>query len=282
MIDILDEAREMASDLWISRPELVKLAPPLFSSATPEDMLQTADARLTGSSWHYAPSVSGARNVQTTWGGGAWLGAGAGGSLSAARAGNVTGVTSNAGESPGGLAGERLEPLLQVVPRARKVAFVSGDKSSVAYQQYATSMLAAGRALGMDIMIVECRSDRDYEAALAKMVEGDAEAMILGTFSLTNHEKILSLAALHKLPAIYPYLQLVHVRGRMNYDADILGLYRRVGSAYIAWILQRAKPADLPVEGPRKTELAINLNTAKALGLMVPVALSVRADEVIE
>jgi hypothetical protein len=177
---------------------------PELSSATPEDMLHTADARLTGSSWHYAPSASGARNVQTTWGGGAWLGAGVGGSLSAARAGNVTGITSNAGESPGGLDGKRLEPLLQVVPQARKVAFLSGGKSSVAYQQYTASMLAAERALGVDIMIVECRSDRDYEAALAKMVEGHADAMILGTFSLTNREKIVSLAALHKLPAILP------------------------------------------------------------------------------
>jgi putative tryptophan/tyrosine transport system substrate-binding protein len=196
--------------------------------------------------------------------------------------GNVTGITSSAGESPGGLDGKRLELLLQLVPQARKVAFLSRDKSSVAYDQYTTSMLAAGRALGVDIMIVECRSDRDYEAALAKMVEGRADAMILGTFSFTNREKIVSLAALHKLPAIYPYRELVHVGGLMSYDADILDLYRRVGSAYVARILKGVKPADLPVERPRKFELAINLNTAKALGLMVPVALRVHADEVIE
>jgi putative tryptophan/tyrosine transport system substrate-binding protein len=162
--------------------------------------------------------------------------------------GNVTGITSNGGER--GLDAKRLELLLQLVPQARKVAFLSRDKPSVAYEQYTTSMLAAGRALGVDIMIVECRSDRDYEAALAKMVEGRADAMILGTFSFTNREKIVSLAALHKLPAIYPYRELVHVGGLMSYDADILDLYRRVGNAYVARILKGAKPADLPVERP--------------------------------
>jgi putative tryptophan/tyrosine transport system substrate-binding protein len=117
--------------------------------------------------------------------------------------GNVTGITSSSGES-GGLDRKRLELLLQLVPQARKVAFLCGDKSYIAYQDLTTSMLAAGRALGVEIMIVECRTDRDYEAALAKMVEGRADAMILSTFPLINREKIVFLAALHNLPAISP------------------------------------------------------------------------------
>jgi putative tryptophan/tyrosine transport system substrate-binding protein len=195
--------------------------------------------------------------------------------------GNVTGITSSSGES-GGLDGKRLELLLQLVPQARKVAFLCGDKSYIAYQALTTPMLAAGRALGVEIMIVECRSDRDYEAALTKMVEGRADAMILSTFPLINREKIVFLAALHNLPAIYPYRQLVRLGGLLSYDADILDLYRRVGSAYVARILKGAKPADLPVERARKFELAINVNTAKALGLTIPPNLLALADEVIE
>jgi putative tryptophan/tyrosine transport system substrate-binding protein len=195
--------------------------------------------------------------------------------------GNVTGITSNAGES-GGLDGKRLELLLQLVPQVRKVAFLSGDRSFIFYEQYTTSMLAAGRALGVEIMIVECRSDRDYEAALAMMVEGRADAMILGNFALSNREKIVSLAALHKLPAIYPFRQLVRLGGLISYGDDILDLYRRVGGAYVARILKGAKPADLPVELPQKFEMAINPNTANALGLNLPPTLLALADEVIE
>ncbi len=106
--------------------------------------------------------------------------------------------------------------------------------------------------------------------------------MILSTFAFSNLEKIVPLAALRKLPAIYPFRQLVRVGGLMSYDADRLDLYRRVGSAYVARILKGAKPADLPVEQPRKFELAINLSTAKALGLTIPPNLLAVADEVIE
>jgi putative ABC transport system substrate-binding protein len=83
--------------------------------------------------------------------------------------GNITGITASAGN---GLDGKRLELLLQLVPQVRKVAFLSGDRSFRFYEQYTTSMLAAGRSLGVEIMIVECSNDRDYEAAVAKMAEG--------------------------------------------------------------------------------------------------------------
>jgi putative ABC transport system substrate-binding protein len=143
-------------------------------------------------------------------------------------------------------------------------------------------MLAAGRSLGVEIMIVECSNDRDYEAALAKMAEGGAEGMILGSFVLPNLNKVVPLAALHKLPTIYPYRTLALAGGLMSYAAESLDLIRRVGSAYVARILKGAKPADLPVEQPTKFELVINLKTAKALGLTVPTNLLALADEVIE
>jgi putative tryptophan/tyrosine transport system substrate-binding protein len=195
--------------------------------------------------------------------------------------GNVTGITAIAGE-PDGLDGKRLDLLLQLVPQARKVAFLSGDRSFAFYEQYTTSMLTAGRALGVEIMIVECRTDGDYEAALAKMVEGGADAMILGTFALPNLNKVVQLAALHKLPAMYVSRAFVQDGGLMSYGADSIALARRLGSAYVARILKGEKPANLPVEQPTAFQLVINLWAANAIGLDVPAKLLQLADEVIE
>ena len=136
--------------------------------------------------------------------------------------------------------------------------------------------------MALEIMIVECRDDRDYEAALAKMVEGRADAVVLGSFVLPNIEKVVPLAASHKLPAIYPFARLARAGGLMSYDADYNALVRRIGSYYVARILRGAKPADLPVEQPTKFDFVINLTTAKALGLTIPDNLLAIADEVIE
>jgi putative ABC transport system substrate-binding protein len=143
-------------------------------------------------------------------------------------------------------------------------------------------MLAAGRALGVEIMIVECRDDRDFDAAVAKMVEGGAGAMILGGFLFMNRAKVVSLAALHKLPAIYPSRSLTDAGGLMSYSADEVPLNRRIGSYYIARILKGEKPADLPVEQPTKFEFVINLKTARLLGMDVPPNVLALATEVIE
>jgi putative ABC transport system substrate-binding protein len=192
--------------------------------------------------------------------------------------GNVTGMTSIGSE----LAGKRLDLLLKMVPQARKIGFLSGDRSFPLYERSTTRMLAAGRALGVEIMIVECRNDRDYEAAVAKMIEGRADAMILGNFVLPNLGKVVSLAAFHKLPAIYPFTGLARAGGLMSYDTDVNSRARRIGSYYVARILKGEKPADLPVEQSTKFELVINLKTAKALGLTVPETLLATADEVIQ
>jgi putative tryptophan/tyrosine transport system substrate-binding protein len=192
--------------------------------------------------------------------------------------GNVTGMTSIGSE----LAGKRLDFLLKMVPQARKIGFISGLPSFPKYEEQTTRMITAGRALGVEIMIVECRDDRDYDAAVAKMIEGGAHAIILGNFVLPNLGKVVSLAAFHKLPAIYPFTSLARAGGLMSYDADTNSMARRIGSHYVARILKGQKPADLPVEGPTKFELLINLNTARALGLTIPETLLATADELIE
>ena len=180
------------------------------------------------------------------------------------------------------LLGKRLDLLLKLVPQARKIGFLSGTRNYLAYEEQTTAMSAAGYALGVEIMIVECRDDRDYEAALAKMVEGGADAMILGSFALPNIEKVLPLAASYKLPAIYPSTGFARAGGLMSYDTDANAMARRIGSYYVARILKGEKPADLPVEQPTKFELVINLKAAKALNLEIPPVVRALAEEVIE
>jgi len=192
--------------------------------------------------------------------------------------GNVTGVTTFASE----LDGKRLDLLLKMVPRVRKVGFLTGVAADTGAALYNATMLAAGRALGVEIVSAECRSDLEFEAAVAKIVGSGAGGMILSTFAFRNREKVVSLAALHRLPTIYPFRDLVRDGGLMSYDTDIPAMYRRVGSAYVARILKGAKSADLPVERPQKFELVINLNTARALDLKVPPQLLTLADELIE
>jgi putative ABC transport system substrate-binding protein len=192
--------------------------------------------------------------------------------------GNITGVTTLTSE----LAGKRLDLLLKIVPQAKKIGFLSGTRSFFAYEEQTTAMLSAGRGLGVEMMIVECRSDNDYEAAVAKMAEGGAGGMILGSFALPNLGKVVPLAASYKLPTIYTNRGFVQTGGLMSYDTDNATLFRRLGSAYVARILKGEKPANIPVEQPTKFELVVNLNTAKALGLTVPPTLLAIADDIIE
>jgi putative ABC transport system substrate-binding protein len=193
-------------------------------------------------------------------------------------AGNITGIITLTSE----LAGKRLDLLLKLVPRAKKIGFLAGTKFFFAYEDQTNAMLAAGRALGVEIMIVECRGESDYEAAVAKMAEGGADGMILGSFALPNLGKVVPLTALHKLPTIYPTRGFAQAGGLLSYDADHVAIARRLGSAYAAQILKGKKPADIPVEQPTKFELVINARTAKALGLTIPETLLATADEVIQ
>jgi putative tryptophan/tyrosine transport system substrate-binding protein len=190
---------------------------------------------------------------------------------------NITGVTFLAEA----LAGKRLELLGMLLPHAKTVGFLSGGARSILYQEQKDSILEAGRALGLEIAIVEAASDRDFEAAFSNMVERQVDAFVLSTFPYPNLGKVVALAARHKLPAMYPGRGLIAAGGLMSYGADFTNVYVQVG-AYTGQILHGAKPADLPVIQPTKFELVINLRTAKALGLDVPDKLLALADEVIE
>ena len=105
--------------------------------------------------------------------------------------------------------------------------------------------------------------------------------MGVGTLATIQRDQIVALAARHRLPAVYPYRFFVEAGGLMSYGPNLVDLYRRAAS-YVDRILKGEKPADLPVQAPTKYQLAINLKTAKALGVDVPDKLLARADEVIE
>ena len=192
--------------------------------------------------------------------------------------GNLTGVAAFSID----LGGKRLDLLRQMVPQAKMVGFLSGDASFGLYEQQRSAIFAAARALGLQLTVVECGIDCDFEGAFATLVERRAEALIHGPFVFRNFEKVVALAARHKIPAMYPYRSLAVAGGLMSYEADLTGMYRQAGLHYVGRILKGAKPTDLPAQLPTKFELVLNLSTAKALGLTVPPSLLAIADEVIE
>jgi putative ABC transport system substrate-binding protein len=193
---------------------------------------------------------------------------------------NVTGVTLISTE----LAGKRLDLLHEMVPQATTVAYLSGGPRFLKFENEASSVLEAAGALGRQVIVVEARSDGDIEAAFATLVQRQAGALMVGVVPhfTYNSNKIVALAARHKIPAMYPFPIYAFRGGLMSYGADFLGMLRQVGRDYVSKILMGAKPADLPLQRPNKFELVINLKTAKALGLDVPDRLLALADEVIE
>jgi putative ABC transport system substrate-binding protein len=191
--------------------------------------------------------------------------------------GNITGVLI----APGGtLAGKKLELLKETVPRATRIALlVPVDPNFLRQMQEAQK---AALPLGVRLIVVEVR-DRDYDRAFATIAADRPDALFVGANAqfFLDRNRIIELAAKHRLPAIYEWSEQVEDGGLMAYGTSLAGLSQRA-AAYIDRIFKGAKPADLPIEQPAKFELAINLKTARALGLMIPQSLLQRADQVIE
>jgi putative tryptophan/tyrosine transport system substrate-binding protein len=144
--------------------------------------------------------------------------------------------------------------------------------------------VAAGKALGREILVLEIRRNFDLEPAFATLVEQGAGAVMVGDFtSLSSvRDRIIALAERHKVPTMYPNRTYSTAGGLLSYSADFAAADRQLGSQYVGRILRGASPADLPVMQPTKFELVINLKTAKALGLTIPETLLATADEVIQ
>jgi putative ABC transport system substrate-binding protein len=192
--------------------------------------------------------------------------------------GNITGVSRLSFI----LAPKRLELLHELVPKATVIAFLVNPANPVAASQI-QEIGEPARSLGLQVHVLEASSERQIEIAFEALMQQRVGALLLAndTFLSGRRELFIALAARHAIPVMYPARDTVAVGGLMSYDASAEDSFRQVGT-YVGRILKGEKPADLPVLQPTKFELAINIKTAKALGLEVPPTLLARADEVIE
>jgi putative ABC transport system substrate-binding protein len=195
--------------------------------------------------------------------------------------GNVTGLSVNSPE----LASKSLELLKQAVPRMTRVALLLKPDAMPdrARKDRLELWDGAARALGVRLQVVEARRPEDFYRAFADMTKARADALTVIATPLfdTERRRLVELAAARRLPAVYTLRSYVEAGGLMSYGPEISDLFRRA-AAYVDKILKGAKAGDLPVEQPTKFELAINLKTAKALGLAIPPSLLQRADQLIE
>jgi ABC-type uncharacterized transport system substrate-binding protein len=177
--------------------------------------------------------------------------------------------------------GKWLELLKEIAPRVTRAAIIRDPTLTSTVAQFA-AIQSAATPLGVELSPIDVRNSGDIERAAAAFARAPNGGLIVTSGgSSTRRILIITLAARHKLAAVYPFRYFVTSGGLISYGPDPIDQYRRA-AGYVARILKGEKPADLPVQAPTKYELVINLKTAKALGLEVPPTLLARADEVIE
>jgi putative ABC transport system substrate-binding protein len=192
--------------------------------------------------------------------------------------GNITGTTNLSLE----LGPKRLEVLRELLPADALVALLSNPTNANAATE-TREIQAAAELLGVRLLVLKAANAGDLEAALARMARPDVAAFLTAAdpFIIAQREQIIAFAARRAFPAIYSSRDQFDDGGLMSYGADSSELHRIAGT-YVGRILKGEKPGDLPVQQSTKIELAINLKLAKALGIAIPAALLLRADEVIE
>jgi len=193
--------------------------------------------------------------------------------------GNITGLTIRVPE----FGGKRLELLKEVIPRARRVA-VLGQEANAANAYEFKEMQPAASALDLELHQIRVQSLNDLEPAFSKMTDTvRAAALFLqaAVFFRDNRDRIANLATRSRLPSIHSDKWWPEAGGLMSYGSDVPELYRRA-AMYVDKVLKGAKPADLPVEQPKKYEFIVNLKTAKQIGLSIPPNVLARADRVIK
>jgi len=192
--------------------------------------------------------------------------------------GNLTGVSLFSID----LEAKRLGLLHDLIPQAALIA-VLADSTSASMDFQIQEVQTAARSIGISIRVVTVGSEREFEAAFATIVREGADALIVtgSAYFLLFRDRLVGLATRHKIPAMYELHEFTEVGGLMNYGPNNISGWRQVG-VYTGRILKGEKPANLPVQLPTKYEFAINLKTAKALGLAIPPGVLAIADEVIE
>ena len=190
--------------------------------------------------------------------------------------GNLTGVNLVTTE----LNAKRLELLKAAVPGISRVGVLSNPSTTT--NRVLQDIEAAARSLSVKLQVVEARNPREIDTAFPTMTKQRAGALLVmaNPMFLTERDRIVRLAATHRLPGIFEQAEFADAGGLLSYGASIADMYRRLAT-YVDKILKGARPGDLPVEQPTTFELVINLKTAKALGLTIPQSLLHRADRVI-
>jgi putative tryptophan/tyrosine transport system substrate-binding protein len=191
---------------------------------------------------------------------------------------NITGISLLAGT----VNAKRLELIHELVPQVAMVAVLSNPLVSDTEGRL-IDLQEAARTLGLRLLFESVRSEREFETAFATIVEQKAGALFVdgSPFFVSRRDQLIGLAARHALPTMYFEREFAAAGGLMSYGTNFADAYRQAG-IYIGRILKGTKTADLPILQPTKFDFAINLKTAKALGLDVPPTLLARADEVIE
>ena len=199
--------------------------------------------------------------------------------------GNVTGITLFYVE----IGAKRLELLRELVPKAELVGLLTNPRSpqgmgiNTEAEEQERDARAAASVLGRQLVVAHASSESEIDEAFSTLVQQRAGALMVASdiFLTTRKNQLIALASRHAIPTIYPWEDAVSAGGLIGYGIDRTDSYRQAGS-YVERILQGAKPGELPVLQPTKFLLSINLKTAKALGLTVPLIMQMTADEVIE
>lgn len=193
--------------------------------------------------------------------------------------GNITGVTTlNAEVEP-----KRLELLHELVPTAQSIALLVNPTNPTLAETSTKVLQAFALKLGVQLSVLQASNDVDFDAVFASIARLQVGALVIGADPLftSRYRQLAELTFRHALPAVYEFREFAAAGGLLSYGASLTGTFALAGD-YTGRILKGDKPADLPVQQATKIELIINLKTAKAFGLTVPLSLLGRADEVIE
>jgi putative ABC transport system substrate-binding protein len=192
--------------------------------------------------------------------------------------GNITGFTS----FEASLGGKWLELLSEIAPGLKRAAIMF-NPDTVPVSPYMPSLETAARSLKVVPIITSVRSDAEIETAITALGREPGGGLVFhpDIFMIAHRASVISATARNNVPAVYPQSYYATDGGLLSYGPDLRDTFRRAAT-YVDRILRGAKPGDLPVQFPTKFEMAVNLKTAKALGLTVPQSILLRADEVIE
>jgi putative tryptophan/tyrosine transport system substrate-binding protein len=192
--------------------------------------------------------------------------------------GNLTGVTALNVE----IGAKRLELLHELVPTASVIVLLVNPTNALT-EANTRSVQTAAHALGLRLHVLTASTERDFDAVFARLIQLRAGGLVIApdAFLISRSEQLATLALRHAVPAIFQYREFAAAGGLISYGGSRTDAYRQVG-VYTGRVLKGAKPNELPVQQVTKVELFLNLKTAKALGITVPLPLSGRADEVIE